>query len=174
MKIITKTLSTSKEYTRLSMKIFRARQSGKSQEVISQLLIERERIRLGKHNNFSFSEENNITEKYSARQTRNIAKPQIIVGTSDFKKLRLNNAIIVDKSLLIKAILEAPSEVSLIARPRRWGKSLNLDMLKTFFEIETDVQGEPLSVKKKKNRKLFADLKINDDKYAMARQGNIQ
>ena len=44
---------------------------------------------------------------------------RIIVGASDFKKLRLNNAIIVDKSLLIKAILEASPEVLLIARPRR-------------------------------------------------------
>ena len=44
---------------------------------------------------------------------------RIIVGASDFKKLRLNNAVVVDKTLLIKAILESPAEVLLITRPRR-------------------------------------------------------
>ena len=44
---------------------------------------------------------------------------RIILGISDFKQLRQKNAIIVDKSLLIKAILEASPGVLLIARPRR-------------------------------------------------------
>lgn len=114
MKTITNELNQKKEYARLSMKILRAKRGGKSQEIINQLLAEREslKIRVGK--------EKDINKNYnSAGGIRNNDQPQIIVGTSDFKKLRLNNAIIVDKSLLIKAILEAPSEVSLIARPRR-------------------------------------------------------
>jgi hypothetical protein len=124
MKNITNKLNKVKEYARLSMRILRAKRSGKSQEIINQLIVEREaiKIRERKYNNNLFSDrkEADITKKYNNfGKTRNINQARIIVGTSDFKKLRLNNAIIVDKSLLIKAILESPSEVSLIARPRR-------------------------------------------------------
>jgi len=45
--------------------------------------------------------------------------PRMLVGTSDFKKLRLGSDIIVDKSLLVKAILDSEEEVLLITRPRR-------------------------------------------------------
>jgi hypothetical protein len=135
METITNKLNKSKEYARLSMKILRAKRSGKSQEVINQLLTEREalKVKVGKYNSkYNYNNtspsngnkknitEKDITRKYnSAGRKRKNNQPRIILGTSDFKKLRLNNAIIVDKSLLIKAILEAPSEVSLIARPRR-------------------------------------------------------
>ena len=51
----------------------------------------------------------------------------------------------VDKSMFIKEFLKARSgEVVLITRPRRWGKSLNMDMLKRFLAIEVDEQGAPL------------------------------
>jgi hypothetical protein len=46
-------------------------------------------------------------------------KPRIIVGTSDFKKLVVESEVVVDKSLLVKAIYESPAEVLLITRPRR-------------------------------------------------------
>ncbi|CAG8817248.1 8993_t:CDS:2, partial [Racocetra persica] len=65
--------------------------------------------------------------------------PRIVVGVSDFKKLRLESEIIVDKSLLIKAILESPAE------------------------LEVNSQGERLSPQKSINRTLFVGGKIVDD-----------
>ena len=44
-------------------------------------------------------------------------------------------------------------------------------MLKTFFEIETNDQGQPLSIAKRNNQKLFTGLKISNDQYAMIQQG---
>jgi hypothetical protein len=56
------------------------------------------------------------------------------IGISDFKKLRENKYYYVDKSLLIRDIIERSSEVILLPRPRRFGKTLNLSMLRYFFE----------------------------------------
>ncbi|MCD8206095.1 MAG: ATP-binding protein [Clostridia bacterium] len=53
--------------------------------------------------------------------------------SSDFKAT-VKNYYYVDKSLLIKDFIDGHSQVSLITRPRRFGKSLNMDMMKTFFE----------------------------------------
>ncbi len=61
-------------------------------------------------------------------------KPTIIVGTDDFKTLRLKSNIFVDKSVLIKEIIEDSGAVILITRPRRWGKSFNMDMMQRFLE----------------------------------------
>src|SRR5207245_2036446 len=44
-------------------------------------------------------------------------------------------------------------------------------MLKIFFEIETDVQGQPLPITERGNQKLFTGLKISTDRYSMAQQG---
>ena len=72
-------------------------------------------------------------------------KPEINVGTDNFAKLLLNSDVFVDKSMFIKAFLAASSgEVVLIARPRRWGKSLNMDMLRRFITIEVNEQGDTL------------------------------
>ena len=59
--------------------------------------------------------------------------PQFRIGTDDFKKLRDENGYFVDKSLLIKEIIEG-SDVTLLPRPRRFGKTLNMTMLRYFFE----------------------------------------
>ncbi|CAG8836501.1 20258_t:CDS:2, partial [Racocetra persica] len=64
--------------------------------------------------------------------------------------------VLVDKSLLIKAVLESPAQVLLITRPRRWGKSLNLNMLKTFFEVTVDKSGNPLTREQSLKYKIFA------------------
>lgn len=63
-------------------------------------------------------------------------KKQLPVGTSDYKKLRDNNFYFVDKTLLIKDIAES-GEVVLVPRPRRFGKTLNLSMLRYFYEISS-------------------------------------
>ena len=60
------------------------------------------------------------------------------VGTENFEKIRTDNFYYVDKTRLIEQILEQKCEVSLFTRPRRFGKSLNMSMLKYFFNIGTD------------------------------------
>ena len=57
------------------------------------------------------------------------------IGIDDFKKLRENNFCYVDKSLFIQELLDNRSEVSVFMRPRRFGKTLGLSMLKYYFEI---------------------------------------
>ena len=60
------------------------------------------------------------------------------IGIDDFRKLRESNFYYVDKTRLIEQILQSWSEVTLFTRPRRFGKTLNMSMLKSFFEIGTD------------------------------------
>ncbi|MCC8397725.1 MAG: ATP-binding protein, partial [Rickettsia endosymbiont of Labidopullus appendiculatus] len=105
----------------------------------------------------------------------------------EFYDLLVNSDIFVDKSLMIKELLEDSGKVILITRPRRWGKSLNMNMLQKFFEIEVDQNGVPLPTEDRVNNKLFTGgeidlgikgkrtlepLKINGNEYAMAQQGN--
>ncbi|MFB9279796.1 AAA family ATPase [Cohnella cellulosilytica] len=54
------------------------------------------------------------------------------IGVDDFKAVHERNLYYVDKSMLIKDILDDGAEVNLIARPRRFGKTLNLSMLRYF------------------------------------------
>ena len=56
------------------------------------------------------------------------------VGISDFKKLITGNYCYVDKTLFIKDILDKGDSIILIPRPRRFGKTLNLSMLKYFYD----------------------------------------
>ena len=60
------------------------------------------------------------------------------VGIDDFRKLRESSFYYVDKTRLIEQLLLNWSEVTLFTRPRRFGKSLNMSMLRSFFEIGTD------------------------------------
>ena len=60
------------------------------------------------------------------------------VGIDNFKKLRESHFYYVDKTRLIEQLLLNWSEVTLFTRPRRFGKTLNMSMLKSFFEIGTD------------------------------------
>ena len=60
------------------------------------------------------------------------------IGIDDFRKLRESDFYYVDKTRLIEQILQSWSEVTLFTRPRRFGKTLNMSMLKSFFEIGTD------------------------------------
>lgn len=60
------------------------------------------------------------------------------VGIYDFRKLRESDFYYVDKTKLIEQLLQSWSEVTLFTRPRRFGKTLNMSMLKSFFEIGTD------------------------------------
>ena len=60
------------------------------------------------------------------------------VGIDDFTKLRKSEFYYIDKTKLIEQLLQSWSEVTLFTRPRRFGKTLNMSMLKSFFEIGTD------------------------------------
>ena len=57
------------------------------------------------------------------------------IGIDGFEKLRTNDFYYVDKTLFIKELLENWGEVNLFTRPRRFGKTLNMSMLKCFFEV---------------------------------------
>jgi len=78
-----------------------------------------------------------------------IKMKELDLGNSDFKSIIENNNYFVDKSLLIKEVIKAQKQVILLPRPRRFGKTLNLSMLKYFFDI-----------KQHENEKLFINLKI--------------
>ncbi|WP_395946514.1 AAA family ATPase, partial [Caedibacter taeniospiralis] len=58
---------------------------------------------------------------------------KIYIGSSNFAELITENAVFVDKSLLIRDMIEDASKVVLITRPRRFGKTLNMSMLHHFF-----------------------------------------
>jgi hypothetical protein len=60
---------------------------------------------------------------------------KILIGQSDFKNIRTAQAYYVDKSLFVEEIINCPHESILLPRPRRFGKTLNLSLLKYFFEI---------------------------------------
>ncbi len=98
---------------------------------------------------------NNISVRKTNIVKVNNKPPRMRVGTDDFGTLLLNSDIFVDKSLMIKELLEDSGEVILITRPRRWGKSLNMNMLQKFFEIEVDERGIPLPEEGRVNNKLF-------------------
>ena len=57
------------------------------------------------------------------------------IGMVNFVEIRRNNFYYVDKTRLIEQLVEKWSEVSLFTRPRRFGKTLNMSMLRAFFEV---------------------------------------
>ena len=82
-------------------------------------------------------------------------KHKVSLGKSNFKGMIENKNFYIDKSLFVKEVIEEGSEVVLITRPRRFGKSLNFSMLKYFFDIKED------------SRELFEDLKISREKESL-------
>ena len=60
------------------------------------------------------------------------------VGIEDFQEIRRLGFYYVDKTMLIEQLLAKWGKVNLFTRPRRFGKSLNMSMLRYFFDIETD------------------------------------
>ena len=75
---------------------------------------------------------------------------RILASLDNFKKIRDNNSLYVDKSGFISELLEFGDEVVAIARPRRFGKSLNMSMLSYFFDMNNSEE----------NKKLFEGLEI--------------
>ena len=79
------------------------------------------------------------------------------VGIENFREIRTGGFYYVDKTGLIKTLLENPGKVNLFTRPRRFGKTLNMSMLKYFFEAVSDVM--PFN-----NITLFDGLEISKEK----------
>lgn len=77
-------------------------------------------------------------------------KKKLPIGIENFEKLQTEDFYYIDKTNLIKELLTGLAEVTLFTRPRRFGKSLNMSMLKYFFELGTD-------------KKLFSKLKISEE-----------
>ncbi len=65
-------------------------------------------------------------------------RKKLPIGTSDFEKLRRQDLYYVDKSLLAEEVIKDAGRVILLPRPRRFGKTLNLTMLRYFFDCVTD------------------------------------
>ncbi len=65
-------------------------------------------------------------------------KKMLPIGIENFEKIRNMNFYYVDKTGMIKELLENMAEVTLFTRPRRFGKTLNMSMLRYFFEIGSD------------------------------------
>lgn len=82
-------------------------------------------------------------------------KKPIAIGIEDYKRIVDKPYYYIDKTLLIKEILDRGGAVNLFTRPRRFGKTLVLSMIKTFFEQDMDIQGNVTD-----NRKYFDGMKI--------------
>ena len=65
-------------------------------------------------------------------------KKKLPIGIENFAKLQSEDFYYVDKTMLIKELLDNWAEVNLFTRPRRFGKTLNMSMLKAFFELNGD------------------------------------
>ena len=88
-------------------------------------------------------------------------KPVISIGNQDFRSIRENHNFYVDKSDFIREWWENQDTVTLITRPRRFGKTLNMSMLENFFSIQNE-----------KREDLFEGLAIWEDQKYRALQGS--
>lgn len=96
-----------------------------------------------------------ITGKENRKRVGHMEERRTLpIGNDDFAEVRRDNSYYVDKSLMIKDFLDMNDKVALVARPRRFGKTLNMTMLREFFDITKD------------SRELFEGLAIMDTEYA--------
>ena len=84
---------------------------------------------------------------------------RLAIGLSDFKELIEEDFYYFDKTNFIEEVIKDGAKVKLFTRPRRFGKTLNISMLKYFFDVENN---------KHKNRKLFKNLKISKTEKGMS------
>ena len=89
-----------------------------------------------------------------------IRKKAVPVGIEDFERIVREDYYYVDKTQLIEELLINRAPVTLFTRPRRFGKTLNMSMIKYFFDVKN----------KEENKKLFENLKIYNSEY-MSEQG---
>ena len=84
-----------------------------------------------------------------------VKKKKLPIGISNFKEIIEYDYYYFDKTRFIEKILEERSKVKLFTRPRRFGKTLNMSMLRYFFDVKN----------KEENRKLFENLEISKNEY---------
>ena len=82
-------------------------------------------------------------------------KKKLPIGISNFKEIIEDEYYYFDKTEFIENLFEEVSKIKLFTRPRRFGKTLNMSMIKYFFDIEN----------KDGNKKLFENLKISENEY---------
>ena len=81
-------------------------------------------------------------------------KKRIPIGLKSYDKLKKGNYYVVDKTMMICDFLERGNEVTLITRPRRFGKTINMSMMAEFFDVTKDA------------KEIFKDTAIMDTEYA--------
>ena len=81
-------------------------------------------------------------------------KKALPIGITDYQELKSENYYAVDKTMMIYDFLKAQTKVTLITRPRRFGKTLNMSMMAEFFDITKD------------SKEIFKGTKIMETKYA--------
>ena len=81
-------------------------------------------------------------------------KKAIPIGVSDYERLRKEDYYFVDKSMMIQEFLRRKSIVTLITRPRRFGKTINMSMMAEFFDVTKDA------------KEIFKGTAIMDTEYA--------
>ena len=69
-------------------------------------------------------------------------KKKVGIGIQDFEKIRVKNCFYIDKTSFMKEWWESDDDVTLITRPRRFGKTLNMSMVETFFSVDYADRGE--------------------------------
>lgn len=98
-----------------------------------------------------------MEKEVCSERSERVAALNIPIGISDFEKIRKNDYYFIDKSGMIEEFLKnATPEVTLITRPRRFGKTLGMSMLASFFDIRTD------------SRRLFQGLHVSENKELCA------
>ena len=100
------------------------------------------------------------------------------IGIQDFLKLREQNHFYVDKTLFIKEWWESGDDVTLITRPRRFGKTLNMSMVEEFFSVDYAERGdlfEGLSIwEEEKYQKLQGTYPVISLSFAKIKESNYQ
>ena len=92
-------------------------------------------------------------------------KQPIAIGAENYKDFIEKNAYYIDKTMMIKELIDEASKVNLFTRPRRFGKTLTLSMVRTFFEDERTYEGEKID-----NSRYFMGKKIRNagERYTAA------
>ena len=89
-----------------------------------------------------------------SKKRGDMMKKALPIGVDDYRRLKENNYYAVDKTLMIEEFLQRQSIVTLITRPRRFGKTLNMSMMAEFFDITKD------------SKEIFNDTNITKSLYA--------
>ena len=97
------------------------------------------------------------TFRRECKEMSDTIKKKISIGVEDFKEIIDKDGYFVDKTLMIKKLIESNAKVTLFTRPRRFGKTFNQFMIRRFFEDEITEKGEKVD-----NGYLFDGLKVTE------------